>query len=213
MNPKYQPFFDANATPGSDDPYVAMGYKSPTNAQLRYNSLFEALKKFDLSGKVVADAGAGTGTMWTHYVDTRLDELKALNLGEVVLVDSCQETMDHLYASCKKLNDAGVKCSVLEADFTTGLPKVDVVTSVGALNYYNFSEFFQNLDEFDAKSSIGFIFESNIQSPHTSTDVGTWNPSIDMIYQYLYTKFLSNGKSRINLEILKKWTSVWSIHK
>lgn len=213
MNENYKSFFDKNANPESTDPYVAMGYKSPTNAQLRYDAVLNRLKGLDTTDKVVVDAGAGTGTMWTHYLEVHLATLQSLGLKKVILVDSCEPTMGFLHDAKNKLIAAGIDAEVVDGDFTTDLPQSDIIVSVGALNYYSFNQFIQILNEFGVKSNYAIVFETNVQSPHTSTDGGTWNPSFDVIYQYLYSEYLSNGKSRVNVEVLKKWTSVWSVTK
>lgn len=213
MNPQYQQFFDANSNPSASDPYEVMGYKSPNNAKMRYDAVLDALRNLDTHEKVISDAGAGTGSMWTHWLETHPEVLKSLNLKKIYLVDSCQETISHLYSAKDRLVESGYDAEVVEEDFITGLPESDIVVSVGALNYYPVDQFYGILKAFDESSKEGFIFETNVQTPHSSTDVGTWNQSVESIYQYLYANFLSNGKSRVYFEGFKKWTTVWTVRK
>lgn len=213
MNPNYQKFFDANSNPSASDPYEAMGYKSSGNAKMRYDSVFNALQHFNTNDAVISDAGAGTGSMWTHWLESKNSGFKALNFKQINLVDSCIETIHHLQASRDNLLENGQSAQIIEEDFLTGLPESDIITSVGALNYYPIDQFFNILKVFSEKSRQGFIFETNVQTPHSSTDVGTWNQSVESIYQYLYANFLSNGSSRIHVECFKKWTTVWTVLK
>jgi hypothetical protein len=88
--------------------------------------------------------------------------------------------------------------------------KFTVAVSCGALDYYNaidFSTILRNLTEL----ANNVIFETNIQSPETPAVKGTFVPSIDQIYQILYTLALYDGKSRVNVSLIKKYTSIWRI--
>lgn len=211
---KYQEFHEAQGNSESTDPYEMMGYKNPKFAQMRYDSVFNFLATYVKEGLSVADAGAGPATMWDYFIETgRIQQLLDNGLKKIVLIETIPEFVEASKPIIEKLNGLGVEVVQSVVDFSNFNEQVDVILSIGALNYYNMLDFTKIIENFFEKSTLGLIFESNIQTPHTSTDHGTWNPSIDLIYQLAYALTLHTGKSSVDVNLFKKWTSVWNLKR
>lgn len=211
---KYQEFHEAQGNSNSTDPYEMMGYKNPLFAQMRYNSVYDFLATYKKDGLVVADAGAGPATMWDYFIETgRIQKLLDNGLKKIVLIETIPEFVAASLPIIAKLNTLGVEVVQSIVDFKDFDHTVDVILSIGALNYYDMLDFTKIIENFWQKSELGLIFESNIQTPHTSTDHGTWNPSVDLIYQLAYALTLHTGKSSVDVNLFKKWTSVWNLKR
>jgi hypothetical protein len=88
-----------------------------------------------------------------------------------------------------------------------------MVVSVGSLNYFDIVKFIEIIQKLLSLANKTLVFEVNLQCPDGAGGNGIYNPSIDTVFRILYDYVLTDGKSDVDVQLFKKYTSIWTVNK
>lgn len=179
---------------------------SKDSAYRRYEEFLKLLKRFRPSS--VIDFGAGNGSFWQFTHDKLGYKLKTLSLIEKI------DDPRYVNPLLERTRNVALNVNLYKSLSQIKYTRHDMLISIGALNYQGLNGFVRTLNSiWNAKVDV-ITFETNIQSPHTSSAPGVWNPSINLVYEWLYDKYLhKGGMTKVEIVIIKKYTAIFVVDR